>query len=725
MNIMIKTESQLNSRNKFTIIAGFLIVLILLGSLMVIAITQILDNEQRINIVNYELSEISNSYNMRDAANNRVLLLYRMAQTNDDFHRDDMYMEFRNFGGIFIDSFNKIKATLESKDEKNKYKHSSKIREVFELAKISIRKGGKTQTIAAVDLIEGRIIKAHENLENKIIPLQKDVKQSLTKLSESFQQSADNKLISISEQNKFSILLISIIGSIAIILGLIITFYITRRVIKSENAFIKQRELAEHANQAKSMFLATMSHEIRSPLAAIIGFSDLVRKGKLSPKKLDSSIEAINRNGQHLLQLINDILDITKIEAGQLDIELISISPFHILSEFQSVVAVDAKNSNLDFTINYDFPLPKMIQTDPIRLKQILFNLTSNAIKFTKNGGISLNVHYDQNTETMTFSITDSGIGLTLAQQEKIFDSFSQADSSTTRRYGGSGLGLNICRILSEKLGGHISVESTPNIGSKFSFCINTGKVNDESMVYSLNHQKQEHQNHHFKPTTKLYGHILLAEDIVDNQNLIEMYVTNTGAKITIVNNGAEAVEICKTQEFDLILMDMQMPVMDGIEATKQIRLSDNKTPIISLTANAMKSDFEKCIDAGATEFLTKPIDTTRFNQTLYRYLSNVTNSTITKTASKDKPNKLKKLTEKFIKALPERLSLINKLFDEQSWTKLEDESHKLKGIGSPFGFPEITNICGKINLACRDEKFDEISELVEELNEFCTPIFN
>jgi len=600
-------------KDKITIITGFFSVLLLLFILVSIAMMRIDNNKIQLTKITNDLSNIKDVHIMRSAIHNRALILYRMARTKDSFERDDMYMEFRDNASVFLKSSYKISENLFRQHETDLYTESNK----------SIRLNARAQNKAVDDILAGKIDAAYHLLEKKIIPIQQDVSQQLTILTLSLQNNANNAITDLSILNDDSNFLLAIIGSIAITLGLFITFFVTKRISISEKAFIEQQILAEDANKAKTMFLATMSHEIRSPLSAIIGFSDLLQTEKMTQNKSVSCLESIQRNSKHLLQLINNILDITKIEADQLKIEKINVSPFSILDEFQSTIAMNAKDKGLGFKINYAFPLPQQIQTDPIRLKQILINLASNAIKFTSEGEISMYITYDHELKKMTFNVIDSGIGLTLKQQEKIFDSFTQADSSTTRQFGGSGLGLRICKQLVQKLGGDIVVESTPGRGSKFSFNIDTGTIINDNLVYSLEECTTHCNSTKFNPIKKIMGKILLAEDTEDNQVLIEMYVTNTGASITIVDNGAEAVKICATQQFDLILMDMQMPVMDGVEATKKIRLLNPNIPIIVLTANALKSDFENCIDAGANEFLTKPIDIIRFNQTLYKYLSN------------------------------------------------------------------------------------------------------
>ncbi len=696
-------------KNKIAILSGFFTVLILLAVLMTIAMTRIETNKVQINTITTDLANVKNVQIMRSAAQNRALILYRMAQTKDAFERDDMYMQFSDNASIFLRSSSKISKNLYRQSEIDFYKKS----------KETIKIGATIQNQTAINIIDGEIEFALTTLTEKIIPIQQDVTQQLKILTLSLQNHADNEILKIAKANDDANFLIGIIGGIAILLGIAITFYVTRRVTKSENDLIEQRLLAENANKAKSMFLATMSHEIRSPLTAIIGFSNSMRDPTISQSRADLCVESIHRNSKHLLHLINDILDITKIEAGQLDIEQINVSPFAVLDEIQSAILVAATEKGLSFKINYAFPLPEKVLTDKVRLKQILINLISNAIKFTEKGGINVNVSCDKNNQIMTFDVIDTGIGLSAKQQDKIFESFTQADSSTTRQYGGSGLGLNICKQLANKLGGAISVGSTVGRGSKFSFTIATSDISDDSLVYSLDHHSTVEEHKAVSPSQKLYGHVLLAEDTIDNQNLIEMYVTDTGAQITIVENGAEAVKITELKKFDLILMDMQMPVMDGITATQQIRVNDTNTPIITLTANAMKSDYERCIDAGANEFLTKPIDLIRFNQVLYKYLSSSKENKKTQQVV----NKLQKLTEKFIIDLPTRMAKIVELKEQQAWQSLEEETHKLKALGTPFGFPEITEMSDKINLHCRNKHYRDAEAMVNDLNAFCSNI--
>lgn len=706
------------SNTKFVIFISFSIVLLLLVALIAIAIKSISDNQQQVlSLKNHSETE-SLVYDMRDTAHTRTLLIYRMASMDDPFDRDELWMEFKGIAQNFIVA----KETLEAKNIK------PTIREHFETALESSGPGAKAQNETLRLLFdEDDQASANEVLNEKVMPLQKTVIATFSQLLENVRENISISINELSSENMRSIMLITILGGIAVLLGTIIAIYVIKHTMRSERAFIEQKELAEQANNAKSMFLANMSHEIRSPLTAIIGFSDSILHRNLNENKKKLLTQSIARNSKHLHQIINDILDLSKIEAGQLDIEKVT-TPINILfTELNSMVSLQTTKKGLTFNINYDFPLPEQIDTDPTRLKQILVNLTNNATKFTSKGGITIHVSYDSKTDKIHFSVADTGIGMTEEQANNIFFAFSQADSSTTRKFGGTGLGLSISKQLTENLGGTINCQSHLGKGSTFSFYVNAGVQEGATMLHNIKELEIESTALQPHLSDKLIGHVLLAEDTKDNQDLIEMYVEDTGAKITIVENGELAVEQCRTNSFNLILMDMQMPVMDGVEAITKIRSLGIKTPIISLTANAMRSDVEKCFNAGADKFLTKPIDVSRFNQALSKYLKRDENQ-LEKTTSRAKKektltNKMEKFIHRFINDLPRRLELIDESKNKQDWQKVNIETHKLKGLGTTMGFPEITNICAEISQHCNDETYDPVPELVTKLNDYSKSI--
>ncbi|WP_339676241.1 response regulator [uncultured Gimesia sp.] len=387
------------------------------------------------------------------------------------------------------------------------------------------------------------------------------------------------------------------------------------------------RQQAEAANQSKSAFLANMSHEIRTPMTAILGYTEILEleaKSLQLPELITDSLDTIKRNGGHLMELINDILDLSKIEAGKLDVESIRCSPQTIVEEVLELVQVRAEAKGLKLEASYQFPLPAEIHSDPTRIRQILINLIGNAIKFTEVGTIRLDTSFLENPggePQVQFTVIDQGIGMTESQMAGLFRPFSQADSSTTRKYGGTGLGLTICKRLADVLGGDISVTSEMNRGSQFSATVKTGNLDGIELLQEL----QQHENEfsiNFNASTQseeqvlsLKGRtVLLAEDGPDNQKLISFILRKSGAEVSVAENGEAALQAAmRSMEigllYDVILMDMQMPILDGYGATRRIREQGYPGPIISLTANAMEGDREKCISVGFNEHLTKPID--------------------------------------------------------------------------------------------------------------------
>ncbi|WP_417375719.1 response regulator [Gimesia maris] len=402
-----------------------------------------------------------------------------------------------------------------------------------------------------------------------------------------------------------------------------------RNAIRALQLLREQKTLriqAEAANQSKSAFLANMSHEIRTPMTAILGYTDILEleaKSLQLPELISDSLDTIKRNGGHLMELINDILDLSKIESGKLDVESIRCSPQTIVEEVLELVQVRAEAKGLKLEASYQFPLPAEIHSDPTRIRQILINLIGNAIKFTEVGTIRLNTSLLENPgeePQVQFTVIDQGIGMTEAQMSNLFRPFSQADSSTTRKYGGTGLGLTICKRLTDVLGGDISVTSKLNQGSQFSATVKTGNLEGVPLLQEL---QQNDDTESTKPlpaqpeeqALSLKGKkILLAEDGPDNQKLISFILKKSGAEVTVAENGEAARQAAmRAMEigllYDVILMDMQMPILDGYGATRILREQGYSGPIISLTANAMEGDREKCISVGCNDHVTKPID--------------------------------------------------------------------------------------------------------------------
>ncbi len=392
---------------------------------------------------------------------------------------------------------------------------------------------------------------------------------------------------------------------------------------------VREKMAAEGANEAKSAFLACMSHEIRTPMTAILGSADLLLDRECTPSDRYEHIRVIHRNGEHLLKLINDILDMSRIENGQIEIERIESDLRRILLDVCSMMRVGALEKGLDFGITLETPIPDRILTDPTRLRQILVNLIGNSIKFTHEGGVTMSLAYDEENETptLTIRIIDTGIGIDEEGLSRLFTPFSQADPSTTRTFGGTGLGLSISRRFARLMGGDITVESEVGRGTVFTVTVPVETAEGSRMISTLEQVETENESRsNGIDDRRVDGRVLLAEDGVDNQRLITLILRKAGAEVEVVENGREAVRHAlgaaeRGRAFDLILMDMQMPEMDGPTATAVLRRKGYNRPIVALTANATTADRRRCLSAGCDAFLIKPIDRSSLIDTASRFV--------------------------------------------------------------------------------------------------------
>jgi signal transduction histidine kinase/CheY-like chemotaxis protein/HPt (histidine-containing phosphotransfer) domain-containing protein len=475
----------------------------------------------------------------------------------------------------------------------------------------------------------------------------------------------------------------------------------------------KARTAAEEANKAKSQFLANLSHEIRTPLTAILGYADLIRYEQLSSNEHDLAVKDILQASTHLSSIINDILDISKIEANKLEIELIPTSLFHLLDALTSIIQGQAKEKGLAFKIDYQFPLPEWINTDPTRLKQILLNLCNNAVKFTEEGEISISICCKLESEQIVFSVIDTGIGISKQQQDKLFQKFVQAETSTSRHYGGSGLGLAISKQLAQKLGGTITLQSSPGKGSCFEVNINTGVINKHALIYNLDQLPEQERTTNLW-AEKLFGNVLLAEDNVNNQKLISLFLTKAGISVDVVDNGNDVVEKALVNSYDLILMDMQMPGMNGIDATVMLRNVGYALPIVALTANATVEIKQQCHKVCFDGFLSKPIEVDSFFGVLNQYLK--TSATMDSSIPLNDPD-FQRILKKFIDDLPKTLKNMDHAFQQENWADLKSLAHQLKGVAGGYGFPEMGETANLIEVQIEQGSSEDIAQLLQNLH--------
>jgi signal transduction histidine kinase/ActR/RegA family two-component response regulator len=394
--------------------------------------------------------------------------------------------------------------------------------------------------------------------------------------------------------------------------------------VQASNRDLEQaRSAAFEASRTKSEFLTNMSHEIRTPMTAILGFTDLLQEAGLKREEMTQHVATIRRNGEHLLTLINDILDVSKIEAGAFQVDRTSCSPEAVLHAVIELMAVRAAEKGLRLVLDTTNPLPRRIQTDPMRFRQILLNLVGNAIKFTETGSIRISPRIIEALAgagpALVVDVQDTGVGLTPEQMDRLFKPFSRVDNTSSRRQGGTGLGLSISRKLAELLGGTVSVQSRLGTGSTFSARIDTGPLEGIGRVEisKLSRSVLPADERRIGSETRVEGHVLLVDDGADNRRLVRLILTRAGATVDLAEDGYEACLHMKDAlsigpDYDLVLMDMQMPGMDGYQTTGEFRRFGFRGPIVALTAHAMAGDRERCLAAGCDEYMTKPIDRQR-----------------------------------------------------------------------------------------------------------------
>ncbi len=511
------------------------------------------------------------------------------------------------------------------------------------------------------------------------------------------------------------------------------------------------REAAEAANRAKSDFLANMSHEIRTPMNAILGFTDVLRRGyakTMSERR--KHLNTIHNSGSHLLQLINDVLDLSKVEAGRMEVERLKLSPHVLTGEVIKTLLVKAEEKSIFLDMEVDGPIPEKVVGDPTRLRQIVTNLISNAVKFTDEGGVKVILHMTADGDAPRFAIdvVDNGIGIAADKLEAIFDPFTQADSSTTRKFGGTGLGLAISRDFARLMGGDIVATSELGRGSIFHATIDPGPLDgvrflepEEALAASEEAADSSHVAWRFNA-----GRVLVVDDGDENRELVTLVLEEAGLQVDGAENGKVGLDMGRDGNYDVILMDIQMPVMDGYEATTALRQAGVETPIFALTANAMKGFEEKCLAAGCTGYLTKPVDIDLLLDTLGELLGGERRKVETaEVAAKDDWGdegvgaasefdaaagppivsrlagggpRIQSTIAKFIIRLDDQLDEMEKCWQARDFVQLAALAHWLKGSGGTVGFDVFTEPARNLETLAKAASEDGVVVTLQELRE-------
>lgn len=494
-------------------------------------------------------------------------------------------------------------------------------------------------------------------------------------------QERDLQDLKIAKRSQLAILL-----AIVMVLGLICTIALYRRAIEKK-AKIQLEEQVEQrtqelqfvaqelrsANEIKSQFLANISHEIRTPLTAILGQTDDLINGLYKPSELQDELLVIKKHSDHLKDLINDVLDISKIEANRLELHLTKFDLIELVNDVYEMCQAHASQKGLRLAFENQLEQSYWVKLDLMRVKQILINLLTNAIKFTQQGSVKLRLSKTQTG--VEFNVIDTGIGMSVEQLKMVFECFQQGDNTISRRFGGSGLGLSLSQQLAMMMGGYISALSEPKKGSEFTFNLPCTQKSANALSSSVISNQQ----------VQLQGKVVLAEDHPDNRRLITRYLTSLGLEVIAVSDGEQAVEQCLQQYPDIVLLDIQMPVMDGLSALALLQQCGFNNPIYALTANAMSHEIENYIALGFTGYLSKPID----KKVFYSTLANQLTKTNVQSIGESKVD-MTDLTQSFIKSFNQEVKLLGLHLDQSDYKALQQDSHRILGAAQMFSVHDI-----------------------------------
>ncbi len=526
--------------------------------------------------------------------------------------------------------------------------------------------------------------------------------------------------------------------------GVLVSFDDITLLEKQEIELIKSKREAEEANRAKSAFLANMSHEIRTPMNTILGFTELLRRGMSQNEEENRRyLETVHSTGKHLLNLINDILDLSKVESGRFELESIAFNPYQVIQEVVQVLDVKAQEKGIVLGMDIKGPVPSVIRSDPGRLRQIVTNLVGNAIKFTEQGRVDIQIWAEKAGEQINFcfDVVDTGVGMSTAAQERIFDAFVQADSSVTRKFGGTGLGLSISRKFARALGGDITVESEQGRGSRFMVRFlaetvpNVEWSTGREVLAALHTARDNTADKWMFPPAR----VLVVDDSPENRELVKLVLENYGLTVDEAENGQVGLDMAGVSHYDIILMDVQMPVMDGFTAARAMRKQGVRVPIMALTANAMKGFEKECLDAGYSDYFTKPIDIDSFVERLARllgakhdssakrsadFMEPATDSTSVKSVSprlsrqtlREKEDRFATLANRFALRLGGQLDKMAALWHARDYTSLAVLAHWLKGAGGTVGFDCFTSPAHQLENAARNEDNDAIHQAMQTI---------
>lgn len=676
---------------------AFLFVLFLLTSTMIVSFNTISSMRQGMaRILDEHSTEMDLLQSLHMLVQQRMTLVRELLLEDDIFKREEKYQRFDILGGRYNSMLTEL-AQIELKSQAQQH--------LLEMQQYIHSDSEYSQ--AVLDLVFGQrhldknyiLAESSENHERFMY--------SFSAMQMLLKAEADKEW-RLADQHYTN--LFDLLWSVAIIIltSSIFIAYRTSRYVRQNNTALTNMA------REKSMLLATMSHEIRTPLTSVIGFSETLLDTDTTKEERIAGINAIVRNSRHLQQVINDVLAYSKLDAKQVVLLESKTDLRTLFDDLCGLLKPRAEDKGIEFGIQAKGSVPETIYTDEIKLKQILVNLVGNAIKFTEQGKVELRIEFLDEKSMLLIEVIDSGIGMDSDELLHIFEPYKQVGEKSASM--GTGLGLYISQQTVHMMGGSLEVESERGVGSHFSLSIPVGDVSNVARIQWTG-DMVEMVKGALNRAIQLTGNVLLAEDREDNQHLFSMYMNKAGVNLNIVDNGKDAVAEALQGDYSLVLMDMQMPVMDGITAVKRLREMAYTKPVLALTANNTSDERQRCLDAGFDDFLTKPISRGNFLQAIMRYLQNRADDKPTDLSplmSNITEEELRPALDYFVTHLPEQYARMNQAVSLRDWLALKQEVHDIKGSAGGVGYPLLTQLAMEIEFAIAKQDEQEVVYLLQ-----------
>ncbi|MDH5360153.1 MAG: ATP-binding protein [Gammaproteobacteria bacterium] len=676
---------------------AFLFILVLVSTAMAISFHTISTMRQGMaSIINNYSAETELVQSLQVVVQQRMTIIRELLLEDDIFKRDEKFQAFNRLGrryNTIVGELNTL--ALDSREhhhlqELQRYVHDS----------VELRQAIRDMVFEQGDVDKNYILQVSNDTQEKY-------QFSLAALLGLYKAETEHEWLLADNRYQNWLYLLWIFAA-----GILFTSsyiaYRTSRYIRQYN--IRLDAMARE----KSMLLATMSHEIRTPLTSVIGFSETLLDTDTTKEERIAGINAIVRNSRHLQQVINDVLDYSKLDAKQVALHNSRVELRILIDDLCSLLRPRAESKGIEFVIEAKNSLPEFIITDEIKLKQVLINLVGNAIKFTEQGKVELHLVFLEERSMLSLEVIDSGIGMSDEDLTHIFEPYRQVGEQ--REIMGTGLGLYISKQMVYMMGGSLAVQSQPAIGSCFSVLMPVGDISGFARIQWSGEMVEQVQGA-LNRAIQLSGNVLLAEDREDNQHLFSMYMNKAGVNLTIVDNGKDALEEALQGDYSLVLMDMQMPVMDGLSAVKTLREQGYTKPVLALTANTDSDVKHECEAAGFDDFLTKPISRGSFLQVITRYLQNnsgcieADQTPITSTLTDDE---LRPALDYFVGHLPEQYSRMQQTATTGNWLGLKQDIHDIKGTAGGVGFPMLTRLATELEFAIAKQDEQEVLYLLQ-----------